>query len=180
MICLRRYIVYMLVTLMLSTPFGVMSSPREDAIKSGFMYNFARYSEGKWFNASLMKSYNICSYEEQFVQIARQTLKDRTIKKLPVSILLINSEFANIDHCHTLFISKDDIDKWSYLSTYKSITSIMLVGEIDDFILNGGHINFFSVGGKIRFEVNPDKLKQSGIQMSSKVLRLGRTNKAER
>ncbi|WP_413699171.1 YfiR family protein [Psychromonas sp. KJ10-10] len=35
------------------------------------------------------------------------------------------------------------------------------------------------LAGKIRFEVNPDKLKQSGIQMSSKVLRLGRTNKAD-
>ncbi|WP_413699172.1 YfiR family protein [Psychromonas sp. KJ10-10] len=122
----------------------MIASPREDAIKSGFMYNFARYSEGKWFNAPLMKSYNICSFNDQFVLTANQTLKNRSIKNVPVSVLFLTSEFANIDHCHTLFISKEDIDKWSYLSKYLAITTIMLVGEFDDFILTGGHINFFS------------------------------------
>jgi hypothetical protein len=50
----------------------------------------------------------------------------------------------------------------------------MIVGETDNFIVQGGHIRFFLSGGKIRFEVSPDKLKLSGITMSSKVLRLGR------
>ena len=174
----RQYFVCLLFSVMLIIPAPSIASLREYAIKSGFIYNFARYSEGQWFDSSVMKSYNICSFNAQFVQTAKKTLNNRHIKNVPVSVLLITSQEDNTDHCHTLFISKEDTQKWGYLSKYQSRKHIMLVGEFENFILTGGHINFFTAGGKIRFEVNPDKLKQSGIQMSSKVLRLGRTNKA--
>ena len=80
------------------------------------------------------------------------------------------TQFDSLSDCHTLFITKHDLNKWYYLVKKVPMKSIMLVGEFDDFILTGGHINFFIVGGKIRFEVHPDRLKQSGINISSKVL----------
>jgi len=153
------------------------ASPREDAIKSGFIYNFARYSHGEWFNAEQKSSYNICSFDTQFVTIATHTLAARSIENRPVVVHLLRSEFEGITNCNTLYLSKNDADKWYYLSANEALSKLMLVGEFDGFIASGGHINFFIVGGKVRFEVNPDKLKQSGIDMSSKVLRLGRTNK---
>ena len=54
------------------------------------------------------------------------------------------------------------------------LSQSMLVGDFESFIPSGGHISFFIVGGKVRFEIDPVKLKQAGINMSSKVLRLGR------
>tara|TARA_R110001583_G_scaffold11285_1_gene51324 strand:- start:51437 stop:51997 length:561 start_codon:yes stop_codon:yes gene_type:complete len=175
---IRSFFIYCLLTLAVFTSIRGGASPREDAIKSGFIYNFARYSQGKWFNETTNKNYYICSFNAQFIASANHTLKARKIKNLPVIMSLLSSQFDNISHCNTLFMTKDDVDKWSYLVKQVPLTSIMLVGEFDDFIATGGHINFFIVGGKVRFEVNPDKLKQSGILMSSKVLRLGRTNKA--
>jgi hypothetical protein len=157
----------------------VTASPRENAIKSGFIYNFARYSQGEWFNGEIIKNYNICSFNALFVDSATRILKGRKIQDRPVIISLLTSEFDSLSDCHTLFITKHDLNKWYYLVKKVPMKSIMLVGEFDDFILTGGHINFFIVGGKIRFEVHPDRLKQSGINISSKVLRLGRTNKAE-
>lgn len=177
MFIFRRLFIYF--TLTVFTSITGMASPREDAIKSGFIYNFARYSQGEWFDESTKKNYYICSFNAQFITNATQTLKDRLIKNLPVSMSFLSSQFDNIAHCNTLFITKDDVDKWLYLVEQVPMTSIMLVGEFDDFIITGGHINFFIAGGKVRFEVNPDKLKQSGILMSSKVLRLGRTSKVD-
>ena len=52
--------------------------------------------------------------------------------------------------------------------------NIMVVGETDVFIQSGGHIRFFLSSGKIRFEIAPKQLKDAGITMSSKVLRLAR------
>lgn len=160
---------------------SVMATPREDAIKSGFLYNFARYSEGTWFNPTLDDRYTICSFDIQFVNVATQTLKDRTINGVPVVVLLLTSEFEDLSHCNTLFISKNGINKWpSLIENHSLLTAeLMLVGEFDDFITSGGHINFFIVAGKVRFEVNTLRLKESGIDMSSKVLRLARTNKGE-
>ena len=156
-----------------------MASLREDAIKSGFLYNFARYSEGRWFNPKLDNNYTICSFDIQFVDVAIQTLKDRTINGVPVVVHLLNSEFEDLSHCKTLFILKNDINKWPALIENHALltTELMLVGEFEGFIASGGHINFFIVAGKVRFEVNTLRLKESGIGMSSKVLRLARKNK---
>ena len=55
-----------------------------------------------------------------------------------------------------------------------NLSGIMLVGESEGFLITGGHINFFIVSGKVRFEIDPKSLRHSGINMSSKVLRLGR------
>ncbi|MFT6986788.1 MAG: amino acid transporter [Psychromonas sp.] len=177
MFVLRKCSASLLLVMILFVSGQAAASSREYAIKSGFIYNFARYSHGEWFNAELKPTYNICSFDAQFVDIATYTLKARTIENRSVVVHLLTSEFKGITDCNTLFLSKNDIDKWDYLSKNEPLSKLMLVGEFDGFIGSGGHLNFFIVGGKVRFEVNPDKLKQSGIDMSSKVLRLGRTNK---
>ncbi|WP_160061285.1 YfiR family protein [Psychromonas sp. L1A2] len=150
------------------------ATPREDAIKSGFLYNFARYSDGDWFNPDVKSTYNICSFNPEFIAAAKNTLKDLTIKKRPINVHLLTSFQENIVDCNTLFLSKGDSEKWALTSQNKAFSNLMLVGEFDGFLASGGHINFFIVGGKVRFEIDPIKLKNSGINMSSKVLRLGR------
>ena len=176
---LRKQFIIWLLLMVFFLPGLAIASPREDAIKSGFLYNFARYSQGEWFTPGTHSSYNICSFNEQFIEAANLTLKKMTIEDLPVVVNLLTSEYESIIDCDTLFLSKADIAKWQYLSATEQLSEVMLVGEFDDFLDSGGHINFFIVGGKIRFEVNPVKLKASGINMSSKVLRLGRVHKGE-
>lgn len=175
----RKFVLIWLLTTAIYPLGEAIASPREDAIKSGFLYNFASYSHGDWFNAAENSSYNICSFNTQFASVAKHTLKGLSIEGLPVVIHLLASEIDTIQHCDTLFISNSDIDKWHIISEREQLSNIMLVGENDRFLAAGGHINFYIVGGKVRFEVNPVKLKQSGINMSSKVLRLGKVYKGE-
>ena len=52
--------------------------------------------------------------------------------------------------------------------------SVLLVGESSGFASRGGAINFYLDDGKVRFEVNPDVAKSSGIWISSRLLRLAR------
>ena len=179
MFVLRHRLTLLLLFLVFFVSGVAVGSPREDAIKSGFIYNFARYSQGDWFNAKQKKRYNICSFDPQFIDIASYTLKDRTIENVPVTVHLLKAEFDSISDCNTLFISENDGDRWLALNANKALSQskLMLVGESDGFIASGGHINFFIVGGKVRFEVDPIKLQQAGINMSSKVLRLGRIYK---
>jgi hypothetical protein len=152
----------------------VIASPREDAIKSGFLYNFARYSEGEWFNANKEKSYNICSFNSEFTTTASLTLKNLTIESRPVIVNLLTKDNLSEIGCNTLFISKQDMGLWPDLIAQRNLIGIMLVGESEGFLSAGGDINFFIVGGKVRFEINPNSLRRSNINMSSKVLRLGR------
>jgi len=173
----KKVIYHLLVTALL-LPALVFASPREDAIKSGFLYNFARYSDGEWFNSETETKYRICSFNKAFFDVAKAALKDLKVKERPVVINLLVAQTENINQCNSLYIAKEDMEKWSSLSDMHSDSKMMLVGDFEGFIKMGGHINFFNVGGKIRFEIDPQKLKKSGINMSSKVLRLGKIYKA--
>ncbi|WP_298941688.1 YfiR family protein [uncultured Psychromonas sp.] len=170
---MRKLFIAKLLLVMFFISQEAVATPREDAIKSGFLYNFARYSDGDWFNPDIKSTYNICSFNPEFITAAKNTLKDLTIKKRPIKVYLLTSFQGDIVDCDTLFLSKGDSEKW-VTSDNKAFSNVMLVGEFDGFLASGGHINFFIVGGKVRFEIDPIKLKNSGINMSSKVLRLGR------
>ena len=52
---------------------------------------------------------------------------------------------------------------------------VLLVGETLDFAKpdSGGMINFFTSGTAIRFEINPDTIKNVGLKASSKLIQLG-------
>jgi hypothetical protein len=51
---------------------------------------------------------------------------------------------------------------------------VLLVGESNGFATNGGAINFFSDGNKIRFEINPRAAEAAGLRVSSQLLRVAK------
>lgn len=147
---------------------------REHGLKAGFLYNFALYSEGSWFDTTQSTQYTICTTSEAFAHTANNVLKDQTIKGVSIYTVLIASPQNN---CHSLFVSADT----PYISDFlhnEAFDNTMIVGESKGFIQAGGHINFFIAGGRIRFEVDPDHLEKHQIKLSSKVLRMGRIVKA--
>ncbi|WP_350431603.1 YfiR family protein [Shewanella sp. H8] len=145
---------------------------KEYALKAGFLFNFARY--GEWNNHSnTATSFTLCSPDSSFINTSRTVLSGRKVNKLPIKNIEVILTESDLTLCDILFITADTLESWQQ-SNNKHLSDVMIVGETDNFIQQGGHIRFFLSGGKIRFEVSPDRLTLSGITMSSKVLRLGR------
>jgi hypothetical protein len=167
---LRHLCITITLFLVILLPGTAYADERESALKAGFLYNFARYSEGTWFSYHSEKSYIICTTDPDFKTIASRVLKDQKIKDLPVFVEYIS---APRSHCHSLFISADTPNPNEFIQD-PEFTQTMLVGERKDYIQSGGHISFFIAGGKIRFEVDPKRLNAAHIKLSSKVLRMGR------
>lgn len=72
---------------------------------------------------------------------------------------------------HVLFISESE-----NLNKKKIITAlvgkpILTLGEDENFLQNGGMINFLLQDGKVRFDINLREFNISGIQLSSRALR---------
>lgn len=53
-------------------------------------------------------------------------------------------------------------------------SSVLLVGEMPGFAQQGAVVNFFVVGNRIRFEMNPEAARQRGLKISAKVLNLAK------
>ena len=50
--------------------------------------------------------------------------------------------------------------------------SVLLVGETPGFAEQGGVVNFFVTGNKVRFEINPRAAGKRNLKVSSKLLNL--------
>ncbi|KVX02144.1 YfiR family protein [Shewanella frigidimarina] len=172
MLTIKRILFGSLITLLLSISQGAIAVEKEYALKAGFLFNFARY--GEWHNhVNTASSFTLCSPDTDFISVSRSILYGRKVNNLPLVNIEVNLTETDLTQCNVLFITADTLESWQQLNS-QYLADVMIVGETDNFIEQGGHIRFFLSGGKIRFEVSPDKLKLSGITMSSKVLRLGR------
>ncbi len=74
--------------------------------------------------------------------------------------------------CHILFISSSERLRFrSILDVLKS-TSVLPVGDSDDFIAEGGVINLRLDGGKVRIEIDARAAKVKNLRISSRLLEL--------
>ena len=173
----KRWLKACLSVLMLLLAGYATASEKEQAIKAGFLFNFARYSE--WLApATPLGYFKLCSPDLEFVDKAAWVLHEHTVHDLPIRVSLVDLNSLDINQCNLLFVSSSFYQQW--LGVDKSLLSnTMLVGEDEEFIHQGGHIRFFLLGGKVRFAISPDALNKANIVMSSKVLRLSRIVKEE-
>jgi hypothetical protein len=151
----------------------VYASDREIALKAGLIFNFAVYSKGGWFDPEIDKNYIICSTDSDFVRVARKTLKNKKIRNSYVVVQYLSVDNIRNHHCKSIFFSANMNDVLKSNSLTGDYKGAMLIGEFDGFIERGGHINFFLAAGKVRFELDPDGLHNSDIDISSKVIRSG-------
>jgi hypothetical protein len=81
-------------------------------------------------------------------------------------------EARQVAGCHILFVSSLERKRWRSLTNVVRGRGILTVGETEDFISDGGIVNFKVEGDKVRIEINVDHAERDKIQISSKLLSL--------
>lgn len=143
----------------------------EYQIKAAFIYNFAKFIE--WpeeiLNRNNNNSVTLCIIPDNPESDIFFSLNNRTVGGKRMEVKKI-SNIKDIDGCHILFV--DSTDKAFIKECLKGIKdrSILTVGHFKGFIREGGIINFFTEEGKLRFEVNLNAAKNSGIKLGSQLL----------
>lgn len=169
-----RVIFITLLAVCASFHINAQTTQREYALKAGLIFNFALYSSNMHSVSADISHYVICSSSTSFVEVGQKTLSDKKIKQRDVKVQYIQSVLPDTKLCQIIFFDNKQSYSQYQVAHNNRLTSTMLIGDIPNFIDLGGHINFIHIGGKIRFEINPDQLHASGINVSSKVMRLGK------
>jgi hypothetical protein len=82
---------------------------------------------------------------------------------------------TGIDSCHILFVANDERNRLKAIVARASRRPILTVGDTEGFARAGVLVNFYlDTATRVRFEINADAIKQSGLKFSSKVLKLAR------
>lgn len=149
------------------------SSP-EYLIKAVYMYNFMKFVE--WppeaFKDSL-SPINLYILGTDPFGGTLNFINDKMVKGRRLHIKHVN-HVNEISGGHILFISVSERENLRHTLRAVKNSAILTVSEIDGFAEQGGIINFITVENRIQFGINPDAAEQSGLKISSQLLRLAR------
>jgi len=147
--------------------------PTEYQIKAAFLFNFAKFVEWppKAFAEAPAPIVIGILGDNPFRDDLARTIRGKAIDDHPLVIKEYRSP-AEATNCHILFISASEKKRLLEILEALKGAKVLTVSETDRFTENGGMINFFLDGTKIRFQINKDAVTSAGLQISSKLMSL--------
>lgn len=92
----------------------------------------------------------------------------------PLVIRRVNAE-TEMKECHILFFASTERRRWRDVRQRLKSASILTVGEMDDFLEQGGVINFMLKGQLVRFDISVDSAKAARLRLDAKLLSVADT-----
>lgn len=84
------------------------------------------------------------------------------------------NELPDLKACQLVFVSEREEKRLPEILNGLKGTSVLLVGEGEDFAERGGGIQFYLENNRMRFAVNVDAVQRARLTVSSKLLALAR------
>jgi hypothetical protein len=172
---LRAAVIPILLAALLPRAAG-SAPPLEHGVKAVFLERFARFVEwpaGTFGEPGAPFRIEVVG-EDPFEGLLEKAYAQRQIRDRPVAIRHVRTP-AEIGPCHLLFVSGRNPALVAEVVARLRGRPILLVGETPGAAAAGLHLNFYQEGERVRFEVNPDALRASGLSMSYLLLQVARS-----
>jgi len=157
---------------------------KEYQIKAAFLYNFINFVD--WPKEKVTDSNNLITIgiigTDPFGK-AFEPLKNKQAKGKKVIIKRFislkeseksDNQIQAIRKCHLLFVCRSEKQQLRKIINIVKDHSVLLVGDMNDFLESGGIVNFVIENQKVRFEINNNAAKQAKLNIRSKLLRLAK------
>lgn len=145
----------------------------EYQIKSVFVYNFVNFVT--WPETSFSSSgsdFNICLLgDDPFGMLLDVTTEGQKIGGRSISVQRIK-KISDIRPCQILFISESEEDRLADIFAFTDRYTILTVSDIEDFIMRGGMIEFFSSNNKVRLGINPKLARKADLHVDANLIQL--------
>lgn len=141
----------------------LMAQTGENKVKSLFVYNFIRYIQ--WPQTQDDVVIGILGHDSDIMT----AFSDMTSKKTASGGKIIIEEFSNpadAEKYHLVFIPASNSKVIKELS---NLNKTLIVSEKPGLAKEGSDINFVNQGGKIRFEMNIQKIENTQLKVSSQL-----------
>ena len=170
------------------------ASSHEYRLKAAFMFQFVNFVDGWKFQQEtgegqgnsektiLLGIIGEDPFKDAFKPLMDKTVKDRkiTIKhfkglsklKRQDKEVIIHPEIENIKKCDLIFVCSSEQQYIDEILGPLRNESILTVADTQNFLEQGGVINFIVEKSKVRFEINIAGAKRAKMTIRSKLLRL--------
>ena len=150
---------------------------REYTLKAAFIFNFARYISWPKKAFSTAESPFVIGVLGGSPPELKRALAHFEKKKVGTRAIRIQylTEPADAKNCHIVFFRNTlDADTMKETVEHCVDTSVLLVGEAEDFIDNGGVVNFSPAGKKLVIELARDRALKCRLTVDARLLRLAK------
>lgn len=155
-------------------------APSEYHVKGVFLLNFLKYVE--WPAVAHQTTNSPFSLvhvgEDRFEADFAAFVKAKTIDHRGVA-LKHSKALGDWQRCHILFISGSEKRNVRSILAAAKGRPVLTVGESDNFIAEGGMINFVVKDNKVRLQINPVAAEAAGLKISSRLLGVAEIVKRE-
>jgi hypothetical protein len=90
------------------------------------------------------------------------------------SLQVVRADAATLGACHVLYISPTDASSLPRIASSQPASGVLLVGDSPGYLQRGVMFNLEIEGGRVVFDLDLRSVRQAGLIVSSKVLRLAR------
>ena len=152
----------------------------EDQVKAAYLFNFAKLAQWPGQNlpdGSSPLVIGVSGGEQEFLDALKAVVTGKNIGTHPVAIKPVSSE-EEMKSCQIVFFRASERKHAAAAVETLARAGVLLVGEEESFLRQGGMINLVRDHGSIRFEINSDALDRSEIHFSSKILALAKAGAA--
>ena len=150
-------------------------SGNEYAVKAAFLFHFAQLTT--WPSQTFARPDSpvvFCTIgKDPFDGVLDSAVAGKKVQGHPVRVTHLKQP-SGIQSCHLLFVGAQETAKVATLTTTLRGVPVLTVGETDDFLKQGGMIDFRSERERLRFDVNLGPAQSSNLGFSSTLLSLAR------
>ncbi len=137
----------------------------EHKIKAAYLYNFTKFVTWPELQS---ETFNLCILGKNPFGSLLDSLESRTALGLPIKLIRLQ-RFDASKQCHLLFLGSATTKDTRQLI---ASSGILTVSEKYEFAKHDGMIGFVVREGKVKLQINVDRLKQSGLEVSAKLLEI--------
>lgn len=150
-------------------------------VKTAYIFNFLKFIQLPVINQEQAIStgtltigcFNKNAYDA-LMNIKGKSIVNPESTKI-IDVIYLTSDFEinpDFQKCNVLFITSDQKNNLKKILTLIGNKTILTFGEFDDFLHEGGIINFVTVNKNIKFEVNIGSAKDANIEIRSQLLKM--------
>lgn len=148
-------------------------SSREYEIKAAYLYNFIKYVDWPSYGDTI----TIGVLGGNPFGTALAPLDGKIVKGRRLLIKEIGS-LREAQKCQIIFVSSSEKSRLQEIFENLKSARVLTVGETQGFASSGGIINFVEENNKVRFEINADAARRTGLNISSELLKLAKLVKS--
>jgi hypothetical protein len=152
----------------------------ESRVKAAYLYNFAKFVD--WPSGTFRNPNDpavICVVgDERTSDVLESAVIGKRANGRPVEARSPHSS-EEFKACQVLFIGFTDKERIAHLLNGLQRSSVLTVGQNDQFISLGGMINLALSHATIELEIDPDASNAVGLKISSRLLVIARLVKSQ-